>query len=159
MFTATSRLASRRVLKAHKDRYPDLAIYITESGMADDGEPDGKRSRYLAGVLKAVSDAIHSGVDVSGYTYWSLIDNFEWAEGFRPRFGLARVDYDTLQRSLKGTRSLPNERIPMPLPFLGTPVDDPTRYVLCAASSTLIRTVATRHRDSKPASPRSAVPT
>ena len=48
--------------------------------------------------------ALADGVDVRGYTYWSLLDNFEWAEGFRPRFGLYRVDYATLART--GTAGL-----------------------------------------------------
>ena len=51
------------------------------------------------GCLRAVHAALADGVDVRGYTYWSLLDNFEWAEGFRPRFGLYRVDYATLART------------------------------------------------------------
>ena len=55
--------------------------------------------RYLAGCLAATHAALADGVDVRGYTYWSFLDNFEWAEGFRPRFGLLRVDYETMARS------------------------------------------------------------
>ena len=58
--------------------------------------------RYLAGCLRAVHAAIQDGVDVKGYTYWSLLDNFEWAEGYRPRFGLCRVDFATLERKPTG---------------------------------------------------------
>jgi len=48
--------------------------------------------------LQNLADALDSGVDVFGYLYWSLIDNFEWALGTKPRFGLAAVDYSTQQR-------------------------------------------------------------
>ena len=55
---------------------------------ADDETPDSRRVRYLSGCLQAVHAALTDGVDVRGYTYWSFLDNFEWAEGFRARFGL-----------------------------------------------------------------------
>ena len=76
-----------------------LPILVTESGIADGDEHDHRRVRYLSGCLRAVHDALARGVDVRGYTYWSMLDNFEWAEGYRPRFGLCRVDYDTLERT------------------------------------------------------------
>jgi beta-glucosidase len=67
-------------------------IYITENGMADN---DGaRRPEFLRAHLYAVEKALRDGADVRGYYHWSLIDNFEWAEGFTPRFGLYRVDYD-----------------------------------------------------------------
>ena len=56
---------------------------------------------YLDGHLKAVRDAIDAGVDVRGYYCWSLLDNFEWAEGFSKRFGLVHVDFETLVRTPK----------------------------------------------------------
>ncbi|RKY54624.1 MAG: beta-glucosidase, partial [Candidatus Neomarinimicrobiota bacterium] len=49
----------------------------------------------------AVNEAIADGIDVRGYFYWSLMDNFEWAEGFDKRFGLYHVNYKTQQRTLK----------------------------------------------------------
>ena len=59
------------------------------------------RIDYLQSHLTAVREAIDRGVDVRGYYYWSLLDNFEWAEGLTQRFGLVHVDYDTLQRTPK----------------------------------------------------------
>ena len=53
--------------------------------------------------LKAVHEAIESGVDISGYFAWSLLDNFEWAEGYEKRFGLVFVDFETQERVLKNS--------------------------------------------------------
>ena len=52
---------------------------------------------YLGGVKRAVNE----GIDVLGYQHWSLMDNFEWAEGYGPRFGLIHIDYKTQKRTLK----------------------------------------------------------
>ena len=107
-----------RLLEWLRDTYPTLPpIYITENGRACDdvvgpdaqvNDPD--RVRYLDGHLRAVADAIDAGVDVRGYYCWSLMDNFEWAEGYAKRFGLVHVDYATQQRipkaSFKWFRSL-----------------------------------------------------
>ena len=59
---------------------------------------DAGRINYLRAHLMAVHDAIQAGVNVKGYYVWSLMDNFEWAHGLSPRFGLVRVEYDTSQR-------------------------------------------------------------
>ncbi|MGO1166732.1 MAG: family 1 glycosylhydrolase [Janibacter sp.] len=83
-----------------RDRYGDALppIHITESGcsthdVVEDGQiHDGARIRYLESHLDAVVDARDVGVDVRGYFVWSLLDNFEWAEGYTQRFGLVRVD-------------------------------------------------------------------
>jgi beta-glucosidase len=85
-----------------------LPIVITESGMAghdwiaQDGRvADAHRIDYLGRYLGELRRAIGDGVDVTGYFHWSLLDNFEWAEGYRYRFGLAHVDYATQTRTLK----------------------------------------------------------
>ncbi|HMY19229.1 MAG TPA: family 1 glycosylhydrolase [Polyangium sp.] len=70
-----------------------LPIYVTENGIADHhGE---KRPAFLESHFEALVRAAREGVDVRGYFHWSLLDNFEWAEGHEPRFGLYRVDYDS----------------------------------------------------------------
>ncbi len=69
-------------------------IFITENGIAD--KTDQKRTRFIKDHLYWVWRAIQDGIDVRGYLYWSLLDNFEWAHGFGPRFGLVEVDYKTL---------------------------------------------------------------
>jgi beta-glucosidase len=62
---------------------------------------DAKRIAFIQAHLRQVRRAQQEGVPVEGYFYWSLMDNFEWAEGYRPRFGLVYVDYPTQQRILK----------------------------------------------------------
>jgi beta-glucosidase len=89
------------------ERYK-LPIYITENGCAamDWVHADGKvhdapRIDYLLRHLCALRDAIADGVDVRGYFQWSILDNYEWAEGYRMRFGLIYVDFETMERTLK----------------------------------------------------------
>jgi beta-glucosidase len=76
-----------------------VPLIVTENGVG--GDDDGERVRYvhdaLAGVLRCLAD----GIDVRGYTYWSLLDNFEWAYGYVPKFGLAEVDRATFIRTPK----------------------------------------------------------
>jgi beta-glucosidase len=83
-------------------------IYITESGCAYNIGPDENgvvddqaRIDYHAAYLTAVAEAVRMGVDVRGYYAWSLLDNFEWAEGLVPRFGLVHVDFQTQRRTKK----------------------------------------------------------
>ncbi len=71
-------------------------VYITENGLAD--AKDEKRAKFIVEHLKQVHRAIQDGVDARGYFYWSLLDNFEWEEGFWPRFGLVEIDYKTMER-------------------------------------------------------------
>ncbi|MEV5891198.1 GH1 family beta-glucosidase [Nonomuraea fuscirosea] len=95
------------LLRLHRD-YPDLPTMITENGaafpdpVASDGlVHDADRVDYLHRHLSAVTEAIAGGADVRGYFVWSLMDNFEWAHGYAKRFGIVRVDRDTLERSWK----------------------------------------------------------
>lgn len=74
-------------------------IYITENGLAD--KEDTRRADFIRSHLRAIEAAQAKGVDVRGYLHWSLMDNFEWAEGFAPRFGLIEVDYVTQQRTVR----------------------------------------------------------
>lgn len=71
-------------------------LYILENGIAD--AADTKRADYIREHIRAVERAQAQGADVRGYFYWSLLDNFEWAAGFGPRFGLVEVNYDTQER-------------------------------------------------------------
>jgi beta-glucosidase len=90
------------LLTGLRDTYGDRLppVYITENGCStDDVLDDQFRIDYLDGHLKAVERAIEDGVDVRGYFVWSLLDNFEWAEGYSQRFGLVRVDFDTQERT------------------------------------------------------------
>ncbi len=95
----------RRLLVWLHETYDGLPpIYITENGRAcadipKDGEvEDPERVSYLSGHLGAVTEAVDAGVDVRGYFCWSLLDNFEWGEGYAKRFGLVYVDYETQER-------------------------------------------------------------
>ena len=74
-------------------------IYITENGTAD--SKDLVREQYIKEHLKWVWRAIQDGVEVQGYLYWSLLDNFEWAYGFIPRFGLVEVDFKIFERRIR----------------------------------------------------------
>jgi len=101
----------RSLLTRVHDDYPDLPpVYITENGAAyddvvsNDGTVDDPdRVAFIEGYLEALLEAIEAGVPVQGYYYWSLLDNFEWAEGYAKRFGLVRVDYATQQRTPKAS--------------------------------------------------------
>jgi len=74
-------------------------IWITENGIAD--AADTRRERFIVDHLREIALAIDDGVLVRGYLHWSLLDNFEWAEGYAPRFGLYAVDYATQERALR----------------------------------------------------------
>jgi beta-glucosidase len=104
----------RDLLVSLRDTYADdlPPIHITENGTAfadvldTDATPsvdDPRRVDYLRTHVAAVGQAIDAGVDVRGYFVWSLLDNFEWAEGYRPRFGLVYVDYPTQRRIPKNS--------------------------------------------------------
>jgi len=102
-------------------RYGDALppVYITENGCSVTDEPaepadettadrtfdDQPRIRFLDGHIRALADAITAGVDVRGYLTWSLLDNFEWSEGYDQRFGLVHVDYASQARTPRASFS------------------------------------------------------
>ena len=99
-----------RLLRRVHEEYTrgEVQLFVTENGAAyedvleaDGGVHDVDRVEFLRVHLDAILDAIDDGVEVGGYFYWSLMDNFEWAWGYDKRFGLVRVDYDTQLRTLK----------------------------------------------------------
>lgn len=95
------------VARYFHERY-QKPILITENGMANcdfvmrDGKVhDPQRIEYLHGYISGLQRAVEEGIPVLGYCYWSLLDNFEWAEGYDKRFGIVHVDYQTQKRTLK----------------------------------------------------------
>jgi beta-glucosidase len=76
-----------------------IPLWVTENGIGT--TDDEQRIDYVRQALSGVLDAIADGVDARGYTYWSLLDNFEWAFGYRPRFGIVAVDRETFARTAK----------------------------------------------------------
>ena len=74
-------------------------VYVTENGIGT--EDDEQRIAYVTEALRAVRRCLDDGIDVRGYFYWSLLDNFEWALGYRPTFGLVSVDRETQARTIK----------------------------------------------------------
>ena len=81
-----------------------IPIYVTEHGIAD--AADTRRAGFLRLAFLSLRRAREEGVDVRGYFYWSLLDNYEWAEGFSKRFGLVAVNYDTLERTVRASASV-----------------------------------------------------
>lgn len=86
-----------KILTEFGTRWPDLPLTVTEAGIAT--EVGARRAEHIVRTLEQIARARDEGVDVRGYYHWTLMDNFEWAEGFEPRFGLYRVDFDTFERS------------------------------------------------------------
>jgi beta-glucosidase len=88
---------------------PQMPLVVTENGAAFEDLPingqvhDIQRIDYLKRYLQSVRKAISEGIPVDGYFIWTLMDNFEWAEGFRPRFGLVYTDFDNLERIPKAS--------------------------------------------------------
>lgn len=93
-----------KILTRISNDYTKLPIYVTENGMAEvEGNDDPRRVKYYNDHLQAVLDAQSNGADVRGYFAWSLLDNFEWAEGYSKRFGIVHVDYETQIRTPKSS--------------------------------------------------------
>lgn len=87
-----------------------LPLHVDENGAAFDDPPvvagsvrDDPRTRFVADHVAAAMEARAGGIDVRSYFVWSLLDNFEWAEGYEPRFGIVHVDYDTQARTPKAS--------------------------------------------------------
>jgi beta-glucosidase len=76
-----------------------VPVYVTENGIGTDD--DDERVRYVTAALQGLARCLDDGLDVRGYVHWSLLDNFEWALGYDPRFGLVSVDRDTQVRTPK----------------------------------------------------------
>jgi beta-glucosidase len=98
------------VLVAVAKTYETPPLYVHENGAAFDTGPDlagvvadDDRVAYLDAHLRAAHDAISAGVDLRGYFVWSLLDNFEWAEGYEHRFGIVHVDFATQKRTPKAS--------------------------------------------------------
>jgi len=93
-----------------KDEYVGtMPIAVTENGMAwadvveNGAVHDPERQSFIDAHLDAAQDAIASGVNLTGFFYWSLLDNYEWAFGYEKRFGMVHVDFETLKRTPKGS--------------------------------------------------------
>ncbi len=98
---------TKLLLRLQRD-YPVGSLAVTENGAAYADPPavdgrvhDPERTAYLAEHIDAIGDAIDAGAPVNAYFVWSLLDNFEWAEGYGHRFGIVYVDYTTQRRTLK----------------------------------------------------------
>jgi len=98
------------ILVRIREDYADVPIYVTENGRAvhdyidpEGGVDDEERVSYLDAHFRAAHKAIERGVDLRGYIVWSLLDNFEWAEGYSKRFGIVFVEYGTQRRVPKSS--------------------------------------------------------
>jgi len=82
----------------------DMPLYVTENGVYDN--TDEIRPDYLVSHVRAVAEAIAAGADVRGYFHWSLVDNFEWAEGWSTHFGLLALDRKTQERTPRASAGI-----------------------------------------------------
>ncbi len=108
-----------KIMRQFGARYPELPLVITESGIAT--EVGARRAEHIVRTLQQIKAVRDEGVDVRGYYHWSLMDNFEWAEGYEPKFGLFSVDLNSYERAstlgaevlgqIAGTRDLSDEVI------------------------------------------------
>jgi beta-glucosidase len=98
---------TKLLVDIHKEYPPLPPIYITENGVAypdkvvGNDVPDPKRIEFMKLHIEAIAKAVAQQVDVRGFFYWSLMDNYEWDSGYDKRFGIVHVDYATQQRRLK----------------------------------------------------------
>ena len=103
----------RDLLVGLRERYGDALppLAITENGCSYPGLDDQERIAFLDGHLRAVEEAAGAGVDVRGYFVWTLVDNFEWAEGYHQTFGLVHLDHATRARTPKASFTWYRDRI------------------------------------------------
>ena len=95
-------------LRLAHENYGPKEIYVTENGCGYDDEPvvndevlDLHRRDFLRGYLRELHRALEDGVPIKGYFVWSLLDNYEWADGYTRRFGIVHVDFETQKRTPK----------------------------------------------------------
>lgn len=81
-----------------------VPVIVTENGVAT--ENDSRRVEYIQRALAGLKRCLDDGVDVRGYIHWSLLDNFEWTSGYRPKFGLVSVDHETQKRTIKPSATM-----------------------------------------------------
>lgn len=93
-----------RILRATAERFPQKPILITENGIAD--HRDHLRQQFITDHLTVIHQAMSEQIPIEGYCHWSLLDNFEWDQGYGPRFGLYAVDYKTLNRKARPSARL-----------------------------------------------------
>jgi len=92
------------LVRISRDYVGKLPLYVTENGMAEvEGRDDARRVAYYDSHLRAVANAARNGANMKGYFAWSLLDNYEWAEGYAKRFGIVHVDYESLERTPKAS--------------------------------------------------------
>ena len=95
------------LIRLSRDHVGDLPVYVTENGMSlaagPDVTDDMPRVAFIGDHLRAARAAMDQGVNLRGFFYWSLLDNYEWAFGYGPRFGLVHVDYTTMARTPKAS--------------------------------------------------------
>lgn len=82
-------------------------IYVTECGIAD--AQDNRRKEFIREILSWTLKSMNEGADVKGFFYWSLTDNYEWSQGFGPRFGLVEIDYNTQKRIVRPSAAIIKE--------------------------------------------------
>jgi len=83
----------------YADAQAKVPVYVTENGIGT--QDDTRRIEYIRRALAGVRNCLRDGIDVHGYIHWSLLDNFEWVMGYRPKFGLVAVNRETQERTIK----------------------------------------------------------